>query len=151
LITDSSLENIEKSKYFLGLINEEAPYAHSAIIGNKQDLPNAQKVEDIERMMGLKTYAMIATDSGNRDKMIQIIADILDMSSEVSPLLKPLFERDQLINDAQKALENGKIEQAASSFQKIGDICIEIGDYSLGNEFYEKFEKLNNYIKNSNL
>lgn len=100
LITDSTLENIDKNKFFLELIKEEAPYANSAIIGNKQDLLNAVKIEDIERIMGLKTYSMIAIESENREKMIKIIADILDMSVEISPLLKPLYERDMLIDQA---------------------------------------------------
>ncbi|HEC39973.1 MAG TPA: GTP-binding protein, partial [bacterium] len=91
LITESTLENIDKSKFFLELIKEQAPHAHTAVIGNKQDLEGAIKPTQIERILGLKTYSMIANDPNNRDKMIQIIADILEMSAEVSPLLKPLF------------------------------------------------------------
>jgi small GTP-binding protein len=94
LITNSELENIEKSKFFLELIKDEAPYAHAAVIGNKQDLPGALPIAKIEEILNLKTYSMVAIDPENRDKMIQIIADILEMSSEISPLLKPLFDRD---------------------------------------------------------
>ena len=94
LITDSSLENVEKSKFFLELIKEQAPNAHTAIIGNKQDLEEAMKPEQVEKILGLKTYSMIAKNSDNRDKMIQIVADVLEMSAEVSPLLKPLLKRD---------------------------------------------------------
>ncbi|MFX1313515.1 MAG: ADP-ribosylation factor-like protein, partial [Promethearchaeota archaeon] len=100
LITDSTLENVEKSKFFLELIKEQAPDAHTAIVGNKQDLENAMEPSQIERILGLKTYSMIAKDPENRNKMIQIIADILEMSAEVSPLLKPLLERDKLIEEA---------------------------------------------------
>ena len=142
LITNSTLENIEKSKFFLEFIKEEAPYAHSAIIGNKQDLPNALSVENIERITGVKTYSMVAIKPGNREKMMQIIADILDMSAEVSPLLKPIIERDLLMNNAQTALLNGDFEQAGSYFEKIADLCIEIGDDTLGKEFYEKSRTL---------
>lgn len=142
LITNSTLENLEKSKFFLELIKEETPYSHSAIIGNKQDLADAISVEEIERLMGVKTYSMVAIDLGNREKMIQIIADILEMSADISPLLKPLVERDNMINQAQTALENGNLEQAAFYFEKIADLCIEIGDYALGNVFYKKSEKL---------
>jgi small GTP-binding protein len=142
VITNSTLENIEKSKFFLELAKEEAPYAHSAVIGNKQDLPDAISVDEIERIMGVKTYSMIAIDPENRKKMIQIIADILEMSADISPLLKPLFERDSLIDEAQIALENGDFEKAAHCFEKIAEKCIEIGDYAIGKEFYEKCEKL---------
>ena len=147
LVTDSTHENIEKSKFFLELIKEEAPYANSAIIGNKQDMPNAVKVEDIERIMGLKTYSMIATEPGNRDKMIKIIADVLDMSVEISPLLKPLYERDLLIGQAQEALQNSLFKETIIYFEKIADLCIEIGDDSLAKDFYEKSKNLKKYLE----
>ena len=142
LITDSSLENVEKSKFFLELIKEQAAQAHTAIIGNKQDLTDAMKPEQIEKILGLKTYSMIAKESKNRDKMIQIIADILEMSAEVSPLLKPLLERDILIEKATNSLENAEFADAASLFEKISDLCIELGDDSLGREFFQKAQKI---------
>ena len=142
LITNSTLENIEKCKFFLELIKEEAPYAHSAVIGNKQDLPGAVSVERIEKILGVKTYSMVAIEPGNRKKMIQIIADILEMSAEISPLLKPLIERDELMNQAQLALEIGNFPKAAQLFEGIAEKCAEIGDYSLSKEFYDKCEKL---------
>ena len=142
LITDSSLENVEKSKFFLELIKEQAAQAHTAIIGNKQDLANSMKPEQIEKILGLKTYSMIAKESKNRDKMIQIIADILEMSAEVSPLLKPLLERDTLIEKATNSLENAEFAEAAGLFEKISDLCIELGDDSLGREFFQKAQKI---------
>ncbi|MHA1460526.1 MAG: ADP-ribosylation factor-like protein, partial [Promethearchaeota archaeon] len=150
LITDSTLENVEKSKFFLELIKEQAPQAHTSVIGNKQDLDDAMKPEQIEKILGLKTYSMIAKDSGNRDKMITIIADILEMSAEVSPLLKPLLERDTYTEEAVKALEEARFEDAAMYFEKISDLCIELGDDSLGKEFYEKSQKIKTMIKQAN-
>lgn len=147
LISDSSLANVEKSKFFLDLIKEEAPYAHVAIIGNKQDLPDSIEVTRIEEMLGIKSYAMIATDPGNRNKMIQIIADILEMDAEVSPLLKPLLDRDKFVEDAQKALKMGDFEAAAQYFEQIAELCTDIGDYALGVEFYQKYEQLKSIIK----
>jgi len=147
LITDSSLENVEKSKFFLELIKEQAPQAHTAVIGNKQDLDDIIKPEQIEKILGLKTYSMIAKDPGNRDKMIQIIADVLEMSAEVSPLLKPLLDRDNLTEAATKALENADFERAANLFEKISDLCIELGDDSLGREFYEKGQKIKSMLE----
>ncbi|MHA1272230.1 MAG: ADP-ribosylation factor-like protein [Promethearchaeota archaeon] len=147
LITDSTLENVEKSKFFLELIKEQAPHAHAAVIGNKQDLPDALKPNQIEKIIGLKTYKMVATDPGNRDKMIQIIADILDMSAEVSPLLKPLMDRDKLTEEAEKALEENRLLDAAEIYEKISDLCIELGDDSYGQEFHNLAEKIRNSIK----
>ncbi len=37
---------------------------------------------------------MVAIDPNNREKMINIIAGVLEISGDVSPLLRPLFERD---------------------------------------------------------
>lgn len=142
LITDSTLENIEKSKFFLELIKEQSPHAHTAVIGNKQDLKGATNPTQIEKILGLKSYSMIAKDPENRDKMIQIIADILEMSAEVSPLLKPLLERDKLIEEATGALKSADFEKAAFLFDKISNLCIELGDDSLGKEFFEKSKKI---------
>ncbi|MFX1304077.1 MAG: ADP-ribosylation factor-like protein [Promethearchaeota archaeon] len=148
IITDSTLENVEKSKFFIELIKEHVPYAHTAVIGNKQDLEDALNVQKIEEILGLKTYSMIAIDPNNRDKMIQIIADILGISTDASPLLKPLFEREQLIHQAKVSLENGNIAQTAEYFEKISDLCLELGDDALYKEFYEKAKKLKGYLTN---
>ncbi|MEJ2251549.1 MAG: ADP-ribosylation factor-like protein, partial [Candidatus Lokiarchaeota archaeon] len=99
LITDSTLENVEKSKFFLELIKEQAKNAHTAVIGNKQDLSEALKPDQIEDILGLKTYSMTAIDPNNRDKMIQIIADVLEMNAEVSPdsLSKEFYQKSEKI------------------------------------------------------
>lgn len=142
LMTDSTLENLEKSRYFFELVNKVIPYARLAVIANKQDLPEAMKIEDIERLMGQKAYSMIAIDPNNRPKMIRIIADILDMDAKVSPLLKPIFERDVLMDKVQKALEQGNFNEAVDIFEKISNICLELGDDSLSLELQEKANKL---------
>jgi len=146
LITDSTLENVEKSRYFIELIKDQTPNAHAAAIANKQDLENALSVEKIEEILGIKAYSMIAIESNNRDKMIQIVADILQMNTEESTLLKPIFERDQLIQLARKSLENGDIAECVEYFDKIADICLSLGDDALYKEFYEKAEKLKRYL-----
>ena len=146
LMTDSTLENLEKSKYFFLLVNKEVPYARLAVIANKQDLPEAMKVEDIERLMGTKTYSFIAIDTNNRPKMIRIIADLLDMDAKVSPLLKPIFERDTLMDKAQKALELGEFNETVEIFEKISNICLELGDDSLSIELQEKADKLRSFL-----
>ena len=147
IITDSTLENVEKSKYFLELIKDQAPNAQSAVIGNKQDLKSAMNPVQIEKVLGLKAYSMIALEPQNRDKMIQIIADVLEMSAEVSPLLKPLLERDKLTEGAVSALKNADFEKATFLFDKISDLCIELGDDSLGREFFEKSQKIKEMLK----
>jgi len=142
IITDSTIENVEKSRFFLDLIKDEAPNTHAAIIGNKQDLPGALPVTEIEKILGTKTYKMVAIDPNNREKMINIIADILEISGDVSPLLRPLFERDVMLEKTESALSNSRFEEALEYCEKIADLCVELGDDSLGNEFLKDAEKI---------
>jgi len=142
IITDSTIENVEKSRFFLDLIKNEAPNTHAAIIGNKQDLPGALPVAEIEKILGTKTYKMVAIDPNNREKMINIIADILEISGDVSPLLRPLFERDVMLEKTETALSNSRFEEALEYCEKIADLCVELGDDSLGNEFLKDAEKI---------
>ncbi|MFX0010979.1 MAG: ADP-ribosylation factor-like protein [Candidatus Hermodarchaeota archaeon] len=146
LITDSSLENVEKSRYFVELIKEQTPNAHSAAIANKQDLNSALSVEKIEEILGIKAYSMVAIEPGNRDKMIQIVADILEMNTEESTLLKPIFERDKLIQLAKQSLENGDLAESVQYFEEIADLCLKLGDDALYREFYDKAEKFKRYL-----
>jgi len=99
VVTDSMIKNVEKSKFFVQLISEEVPHARAACIANKQDLRNVMNPEEIETLIGLTTYPMVANHKDNRDRMIRIIADVLDMSTEHSPLLKELFENTDLTSD----------------------------------------------------
>jgi GTPase SAR1 family protein len=147
LMTDSTLENLERSRSFIELVKKAVPYARFAIIGNKQDLPDAMKVEDIERLMGNKTYGFVAIDPDNRPKMIRIIADLLDMDTKVSPLLKPLLERDNLMDKAQIALESGQFKEAVTIFEEISNLCLDLGDDSLAIDFQSKSEKISKMLK----
>jgi small GTP-binding protein len=148
IISDSTLENVEKNKYFLDLIKDEAPFAYVAVIANKQDLPHAMKTEEIERIMNIKTYSFIAIEPENRLKMIQIIADILDINTHISPLLNPIFQRNNLMDEAHNALNNGDFEKTLNCFEKIADLCLTIGDDTLALEFYNKSEKLREVLAN---
>lgn len=111
IVTDSTIKNVEKSKFFLDLKVKEVPHARAAIIGNKQDLPNALSTQEIETLMGLKTYPMVANRKENRNKMIRIIADILDMSTENSPLLSELFKNTDLSYETLFGLEEEPVEE----------------------------------------
>ena len=105
IVTDSTIKNVEKSKFFLDLKVKEVPHARAAIIGNKQDLSNAMSVEEIETLTGLKTYPMVANRKENRNKMIRIIAEILAMSTEDNPLLANLFKSTDLSYETLFGLE----------------------------------------------
>jgi hypothetical protein len=103
----------------LNLCNKEVPYAHRAIVGNKQDLPNAMKVEEIENILGLKTYPMMANRSENRDKMIKIIAEILDMEIESSPLLGDMIKEISPIDKNQNLIMANHIVDSKYDSQPI--------------------------------
>jgi len=148
IITDSSVENVDKSRFFLELVKEEAPYAHVAVIGNKQDLPGALPIPEIERMMNkVHTYSMVAVDPGNREKMINIIADVLEVSPEISPLLKPLIERDKKMEAMETAVKNSDFKSAYNLCRDLADICLQMGDDALSQDFEAKSQKLREMVE----
>ena len=114
IVTDSTIKNVEKSKFFLDLKVKEVPHARAAIIGNKQDLSNAMSVEEIETLTGLKTYPMVANRKENRNKMIRIIAEILAMSTEDNPLLANLFKSTDLSYETLFGLEEEPVADKSS-------------------------------------
>ncbi|MBN1215601.1 MAG: GTP-binding protein [Candidatus Lokiarchaeota archaeon] len=110
VITDSTLNNIEKSKFFIDLIEKEVPYARSAVIGNKQDLKGAMDIKDIEKELGLITYPMVANRNENRDRMIRILAEVLELSYESTPLIGTLMEKSPLLEQSIK-INEAQIEE----------------------------------------
>lgn len=145
VITDSSPLNVEKSRFFIDLRNDEAPYARIAIIGNKQDLENAMDVGNIENILGIKTYPMEANKPENREKMIQIIVEILDMNLESSPLIEGLVDTEKTIQEDEKATTIEPIKPEISDF--IRDVNI---DVNLCNEVTDDIKgvKVETFLRN---
>jgi len=77
IVTDSTLENAVKSRFFVRLIKEEEPEANIVALANKQDLPNALPPEKIEEILGVKTYGFVAIDPMNRSKFFEIVRSIV--------------------------------------------------------------------------
>ena len=145
VVTDSTPLNVEKSRFFIDLRNDEAPYARIAIIGNKQDLKNNMDVTNIENILGIKTYPMIANKPENRDKMIQVIADVLDMNIDSSPLIGGLIKGDQFAMEHEKpAIKEISIDEMN---QYLRNVSI---DLNLCNEVAEDIKgvKVENILKN---
>jgi hypothetical protein len=90
---------------------------------------------------------MVAVDPENRNKMITIIADILDMSSEISPLLAPLIIRDEKVENAEKAIEAGDFQKAAELFEEVSDLCLTLGDDTVSQDFHQKALKIRKILK----
>jgi GTPase SAR1 family protein len=148
IVTDSTMENVEKSKKFTNFIEEEAPFAEYAIIANKQDLEEALKPLKIKNMLGngAKVYPMIAIDQSNREKMIEIMADMLRINTEISPLLKPLFARDTLIDEAEKALKEGYLDIAMEKFHEISKLSYHLEEYDIAKMVEEKAKKIEHIL-----
>ncbi|TFG23463.1 MAG: GTP-binding protein [Promethearchaeota archaeon] len=147
IITDSTLENVEKSKFFIEIIKNQTPSPHTAVIANKQDLEEKLNPEEIERILGLKTYSMIAIDPMNKEKMIRIIVNLLDMEDEIYQQLISLEEKNKWILELEKSLEDEDHIKALYITKKLRSICKELGDESLENKFNELAQKLNETIK----
>ncbi|MFX1530641.1 MAG: ADP-ribosylation factor-like protein [Promethearchaeota archaeon] len=128
LITDSTEENVINSKFFLKKIEEEVPYAYIAVIGNKQDLENAVNESRIKEILGLNTFLISAIDLNNREKIIQIIAEFLEMKRFISPIIALLFERENLINELEELLKIEQFENTDDLFEKIIKISTQLGD-----------------------
>ncbi len=73
IVTDSTLENVLRSKKLVSLVKDEVPDAKIIGIANKQDLPTALTPERVGQILGVATYELVAIDISYRDRLIQII------------------------------------------------------------------------------
>jgi len=138
IVSDSTVQNIDKSKFFIDLVKKEVPDARVSVIANKQDIPDAIAPKKIEKLLGVKTYGMVAVDPENRAKMIQIIGEVLDLSPQISPLIRPLLDRDKALQEAESLLLKGDFIGAVEKFRNIAALCRELGDDKLAIEFLER-------------
>ena len=128
LITDSTEETVINSKHFIGKFEEEVPYAYIAAIGNKQDLENALEESKIKELLGLTSYPMVAIDANNRQKMILILAEILQMKKQISPIVDILFQREHLMNLLEETLKEENYENIDALFEKMINLSLLLGD-----------------------
>ncbi|NVM36034.1 MAG: GTP-binding protein [Candidatus Lokiarchaeota archaeon] len=147
IVTDSTSENVEKSRFFLKKIEEETPYASRIAIGNKGQLQNSLNSDQIEKIFGLKCYSINANNPENRDKLIQIIIDTLEMHDEISPILKVIKQQESLLNEFETALMMVNIERADSIYTKILEICRDLGENPFEMEFHNKYQEILNKLK----
>ncbi|MFX1530638.1 MAG: GTP-binding protein [Promethearchaeota archaeon] len=146
LVTNSTLSNVEDSRFFLKII-EELPDTLVFILGNKQDLEGTLKPQQIEDILEVKTYGLIAKDPANRGKLIEIIMDTLQMQEIIIPLLNMSNERESLINEMDMAIPQSDFERADFLYKKIIKICLDLGDNPLNMEFYKNYEDIQDKLK----
>ncbi|MHA1884000.1 MAG: ADP-ribosylation factor-like protein, partial [Promethearchaeota archaeon] len=128
IITDSTEANINDSRFFLNKIEEEVPYAYTAVIGNKQDSVEALDTSSIKDSIGLNTYPMNALDPQNREKMIYALSEILEIKNFTLPILKLLIERETLINTLEQSLRDENYGDLGAILEDIIILSKKLGD-----------------------
>ncbi|NMC06019.1 MAG: GTP-binding protein [Candidatus Lokiarchaeota archaeon] len=76
LVTDSSREDVERAKKIADNL-QRMKGAKIIAIANKQDEANKLNATQVEKILGMKTYPMVATESTRRNAMISIIKENL--------------------------------------------------------------------------
>jgi small GTP-binding protein len=78
MVTDSSKEGVQRTKdIVLPMLKEKLPYSKLVAVANKQDLPGALKAQEIEKILGVKTFGMIGNDRASRESWINILKDVV--------------------------------------------------------------------------
>lgn len=85
LVTDSKTENLAETRAILQLVKREKPDANILLIANKQDLPNANPPETIEKYMGINAYGIVAIDTKYREKVIKALKETITGRIEPQP------------------------------------------------------------------
>jgi len=78
LVTDSTYENVVKTKFLLDLIREWAPHIKVIAFANKQDLPEAMKPEEVSEILGIKAHGTIAIDPTYRFIILDILKNTIE-------------------------------------------------------------------------
>ncbi|MEX2682408.1 MAG: ADP-ribosylation factor-like protein [Candidatus Sigynarchaeota archaeon] len=76
LVTDSSREDVDRAKKIADSL-QRVKGAKIIAIANKQDEANKLNAMQVEKILGVKTYPMVATESTRRNAMINIIKENL--------------------------------------------------------------------------
>ncbi len=149
IVTDSTAENVEKSAYFVDLARKEAPQAHLAIIGNKQDLPGAISVLEITRRLGgIRTFSMVAADPANRQKIFNIITDILEILPQNPSSPQLLIKRDRLREDLNAAVKSKDHTTELGLLKELEKLYDELGDEAAAKEYQVKASQLQLAVPN---
>jgi len=147
LITDSTLDNVESSKFLLNAIKDDNPTAFITVIANRFDTKNALDSERIENILGTTTYSISAVDPKYRYDIIKLILNFLGVNNQTSELLNKLIRRERIIEDFKEVLEKQNLEVANFLFKQVVKLSEELGEDPLKMEFYKNKEKIEEMIK----
>ena len=145
LITDSTLGNVDKSKFFLKLVNEELPGTNIIAFANKQDLKGALNTEQIQNMLGIDTYPLIATDHRYRYEIIKILLEKLEVNEEILKTLNKFTRRERIIKDLEDLIEKKNFKVAKFLFEQAIKITKELGEIPHKLEFYKLQDKIESF------
>lgn len=147
LITDSTLDNVEKSKFLLNTIKTDNQNAFITILANKFGSRSALDSEKIENMLGTTTYSISAIDPKYRYEIIKIILNYLGANNQISEILNKLIRRERIIQDFQEVLEKKNYEVAKFLFSQVIKLSEELGEDPQKMEFYKNKEKIEEVIQ----
>jgi signal recognition particle receptor subunit beta len=75
VVTDSTYENVMKSKKMVRFARENAPCARIIGIANKQDLPDTLTPEQVEQILQIPTHGLVAIDMSVRERLLEILTN----------------------------------------------------------------------------
>jgi len=143
IVTDSTPKIVEKSKFFIDLIQKDIPSAKFAIVANMQDTEEAVKLDELRKLFGFcQIYGMVAKDSTNRDFMVTVVMDILNISGEHSPKVQLMFERSKAILAGERAEIEGQLESALANFKSVTEFSRKLDDHELTQDYLNRIAKL---------
>jgi small GTP-binding protein len=128
IITDSTLKNIQISRFFLQKIEEEVPFAYISGIANKQDVENSLGESKVQEILGVDSYATIAVDHSYRRKLILNITEILKMKKFVSPIIDLFFEKEKLLIELENTIKNENFDNIDPLLESIINLSLKLGD-----------------------
>jgi small GTP-binding protein len=147
IVVDSTPENLKESKFFVEMIQKEAPKAAAIVIANKQDLPDALAAEKIEDELGDKTYPMVAIDRENREKLLTIFAELIKLTPRLLKMIPTQVKQETLIKKQEREIEitpelEKKLKDVQNDIDKIEKDIAKLkkkirAKKELGEEFYK--------------
>ena len=149
LVVDSTEQNLKESKFFIEMIKKETPKASVMIVANKQDLPGALAPEKVEKELGYKTVPMVAIERGNREKLLTIMANLIELTPRLTNLIPTQVKQDTVIKEQEREIEitpelEKKIDTVQAQIDEVDKKAAEIKDkIKTVEESGEEFTKLN--------
>ncbi|MFX0179829.1 MAG: Rab family GTPase [Candidatus Hodarchaeota archaeon] len=137
LLFDLSNYHLRVINHFMDLHRNEGKLSKLLIIGNKRDLVNEEDIKLIQNELGIPNFEETSlTEPGIKDKIIQLISDIMKLRKS----LPPNFE--QLKKKAEDAKAEGNLVLAMSKYKELITICNTFQDFTYVASFKQTLEEL---------